>query len=78
MADLEESWLLYSPNTSAGRLQTEAALRFFVHGLLEISISIDREPDDPGPLRISFRLPIDTCPNAGKFFMSRLKPNVPV
>ncbi len=36
MADLEESGLLYAPHTSAGRLPTEAGLRLFVHGLLEI------------------------------------------
>ena len=36
MADLEEFGLLYSPHTSAGRLPTEAGLRLFVNGLLEI------------------------------------------
>jgi heat-inducible transcriptional repressor len=36
MADLEESGLLYAPHTSAGRLPTEAGLRLFVHGLLEL------------------------------------------
>src|SRR5258707_12338203 len=36
MADLEEAGLLYSPHPSAGRLPTEAGLRLFVHGLLEI------------------------------------------
>jgi heat-inducible transcriptional repressor len=36
MADLEETGLLYSPHTSAGRLPTEAGLRLFVHGLLEV------------------------------------------
>jgi heat-inducible transcriptional repressor len=36
MADLEEAGLLYSPHTSSGRLPTEAGLRLFVHGLLEI------------------------------------------
>ena len=36
MADLEESGLLYAPHTSAGRLPTDAGLRLFVHGLLEI------------------------------------------
>jgi heat-inducible transcriptional repressor len=36
MADLEEAGLLYSPHTSAGRLPTDAGLRLFVHGLLEI------------------------------------------
>ncbi len=36
MADLEELGLLYAPHTSAGRLPTEAGLRLFVHGLLEV------------------------------------------
>ncbi len=36
MADLEDSGLLFSPHTSAGRLPTEAGLRLFVDGLLEI------------------------------------------
>jgi heat-inducible transcriptional repressor len=36
MADLEESGLLYAPHTSAGRLPTDAGLRLFVNGLLEV------------------------------------------
>lgn len=36
MASLEDAGLLYSPHTSAGRLPTEAGMRYFVHGLLEI------------------------------------------
>jgi heat-inducible transcriptional repressor len=36
MADLEEAGLLYAPHTSAGRLPTEAGLRLFVDGILEI------------------------------------------
>lgn len=36
MAELEQAGLLYAPHTSAGRLPTEAGLRFFVHGILEI------------------------------------------
>ena len=36
MADLEEAGLLYSPHTSAGRLPTDAGLRLFVNGLLEL------------------------------------------
>jgi heat-inducible transcriptional repressor len=36
MADLEESGLLYAPHTSAGRLPTEAGLRLFVNGILEV------------------------------------------
>ena len=36
MADLEDAGLLYSPHTSAGRLPTNAGLRIFVDGLLEL------------------------------------------
>jgi hypothetical protein len=36
MADLEEQGLLFAPHTSAGRLPTEAGLKLFVNGLLEL------------------------------------------
>lgn len=36
MADLQDTGLLYSPHTSAGRLPTDAGLRLFVDGLLEV------------------------------------------
>jgi heat-inducible transcriptional repressor len=36
LADLEEAGLLYAPHTSAGRLPTEAGLKLFVSGLLEV------------------------------------------
>ncbi len=36
MADLEDAGLLFAPHTSAGRLPTDAGLRLFVDGLLEI------------------------------------------
>jgi heat-inducible transcriptional repressor len=36
MADLQDVGLLYAPHTSAGRLPTDAGLRLFVNGLLEI------------------------------------------
>ena len=36
MADLEEFGLLHAPHTSAGRLPTDAGLRLFVHGLLQL------------------------------------------
>ncbi|MCU0838505.1 MAG: heat-inducible transcriptional repressor HrcA, partial [Rhodospirillales bacterium] len=43
MADLEEAGLLFSPHTSAGRLPTEAGLRLFVDGLLEVGNLTDVE-----------------------------------
>src|ERR1700744_4297398 len=36
MADLEEAGVLFAPHTSAGRVPTEAGLRLFVSGLLEV------------------------------------------
>ncbi len=36
MADLEEAGLLFARHTSAGRLPTDAGLRLFVNGLLEL------------------------------------------
>jgi heat-inducible transcriptional repressor len=35
MMDLEDAGLIYSPHTSAGRLPTQAGLRFFIDALLE-------------------------------------------
>jgi len=36
MMDLEDSGLIFSPHTSAGRVPTEAGLRFFVDALMEV------------------------------------------
>jgi heat-inducible transcriptional repressor len=36
MADLEDAGLLYAPHTSAGRMPTDAGLRLFVHGLMQL------------------------------------------
>jgi heat-inducible transcriptional repressor len=43
MAELEEAGLLFAPHTSAGRLPTEAGLKLFVNGLLEIGGLSDEE-----------------------------------
>ncbi len=43
MADLEAAGFLYAPHTSAGRIPTEAGLRLFVHGILEIG---DLNPEE--------------------------------
>ena len=43
MANLVDAGFLYSPHTSAGRLPTEAGLRFFVNGLLELGDLTERE-----------------------------------
>lgn len=46
MSDLEEAGLLYAPHTSAGRLPTDAGLRMFVNGLLEVGNLTSRERDN--------------------------------
>tara|TARA_R110002110_G_scaffold12692_19_gene60276 strand:- start:14250 stop:15305 length:1056 start_codon:yes stop_codon:yes gene_type:complete len=43
MSDLEALGLIFSPHTSAGRMPTEAGLRIFVDGLLEIGDITDDE-----------------------------------
>lgn len=43
MADLEDSGLLFAPHTSAGRLPTEAGLRLFVNGILEVGNLTEKE-----------------------------------
>jgi heat-inducible transcriptional repressor len=43
MADLEDAGLLYAPHTSAGRIPTDAGLRLYVDGLLEIGNVTDDE-----------------------------------
>jgi heat-inducible transcriptional repressor len=43
MADLEDSGLLFSPHTSAGRMPTEAGLRLFVDGILEVGNLTEKE-----------------------------------
>ena len=56
MADLEDAGLLYAPHISAGRLPTNAGMRLFVNGLLEV-----------GQLGESERVQIDRqCQAAGK------------
>ncbi|MBS0519137.1 MAG: heat-inducible transcriptional repressor HrcA [Proteobacteria bacterium] len=43
MADLQDLGLLYAPHTSAGRLPTDAGLRLFVNGLLEVGNLSEQE-----------------------------------
>ncbi len=43
MADLEDIGLLHAPHISAGRLPTDAGLRLFVHGLLQVGHLSDDE-----------------------------------
>lgn len=63
MADLEEAGLLFAPHTSAGRLPTEAGLRLFVNGLMEL-----------GGLSEDERRDIETrCVAAGKSFAETLE-----
>ncbi|NQW02024.1 MAG: heat-inducible transcriptional repressor HrcA [Rhodospirillales bacterium] len=45
MSDLEDLGLLFQPHTSAGRMPTDASLRLFVDGLLEIGNLTSAERD---------------------------------
>ena len=46
MADLENSGLIYSPYTSAGRIPTEMGLSLFVDGMLEVGNLTQKERND--------------------------------
>ena len=46
MAELEDSGLIYSPYTSAGRIPTEIGLRLFVDGMLEVGNLTKKERND--------------------------------
>lgn len=46
MADLQDAGLLYAPHTSAGRLPTDAGLRLFVNGILEMGGLSDADRED--------------------------------
>jgi heat-inducible transcriptional repressor len=46
MADLEDLGLLMAPHTSAGRVPTDAGLRLFVNGILEIGALTEKERSD--------------------------------
>jgi heat-inducible transcriptional repressor len=57
LADLERGGLLAAPHTSAGRLPTEAGLRLFVDGMMQVAlptqeerVAIERELRAPGPV----------------------------
>ena len=54
MADLQELGLLHSPHNSAGRLPTDAGLRLFVDGLLQVGeISDDERTEIEGHIAAS-------------------------
>lgn len=57
LADLEHHGLLAAPHTSAGRLPTEAGLRLFVDGIMQVAeptpeerMAIERRIAAPGPI----------------------------
>jgi heat-inducible transcriptional repressor len=57
LADLEVQGLLAAPHTSAGRLPTEAGLRLFVDGIMQVAeptaqerMAIERRISAPGPI----------------------------
>lgn len=56
MADLEAAGLIFAPHTSAGRLPTEAGLRFFVDSLLQVGdVSADDRARIEAEVRASAR-----------------------
>ena len=57
MADLEEAGLLFSPHASAGRLPTEAGLRLFVDGLLQVGNLTEAECHDKQASKCSHQNP---------------------
>ena len=58
MSDLEDAGLIYSPHTSAGRVPTDAGLRFFVDSLLEIgSLTPDERARIDAQVAVSGRPP---------------------
>ena len=53
MSDLEHLGLIYAPHTSAGRMPTEAGLRMFVDGLLEVGqLTPDERKDIEAKVKI--------------------------
>src|SRR6188472_1379518 len=68
----------FSSAIRAGRSLTSRITRFHPPGSCRPPSGIGREPDAPGPLRISLRSPMETCPKAGRYCWSRWKPRVSV
>ena len=60
MSDLEQLGLIYAPHTSAGRLPTQAGLRLFVDGLLEIGeLSPDERKDIEAQVKVRQTTTVD-------------------
>jgi heat-inducible transcriptional repressor len=60
MSDLEQAGLIYAPHTSAGRLPTQAGLRLFVDGLLEVGqLSAEERKSIESQIAPSKRKPLD-------------------
>jgi len=65
----------FSAAMRAGRSATWRSTRFHPPGSWRLPSGIGRDPEAPGPLRTSFRLPTDTWANAGKCCWSSLNPS---
>lgn len=60
MSDLEQAGLIFAPHTSAGRLPTQAGLRMFVDGLLEVGqLSADERKQIEAQIGPTKKKPID-------------------
>src|SRR6516165_317740 len=63
MADLEELGFVTSPHTSAGRVPTDKAYRFFVDSLLRAQLPIEGANDD---IEEAIRRQLDAASESGK------------
>jgi heat-inducible transcriptional repressor len=59
MADLQDAGLLFSPHTSAGRLPTEAGLKLFVNGILELGGLTSEDREDIEAMCAGFGLSVE-------------------
>jgi heat-inducible transcriptional repressor len=59
MADLQDAGLLYAPHTSAGRLPTEAGLKLFVNGILELGGLTSEDREDIEAMCAGFGLSVE-------------------
>src|SRR6516162_7053365 len=64
---------LFSASIRAGRSATWRTIGFYPPGCWRPPSGIGREPDGPGPLRISLRWPMETCANVGTVLLIDLE-----
>lgn len=72
MQDLEETGLLFSPHTSAGRLPTDLGLRFFVDALMEFGALSQEERRDIEGVAAAREKPMETVLGEASTMLSGL------